>query len=279
MHSHQVLGLPVEPVETALRIADPVVDVELPGGRAWLTAVRDRALIQVNGIGAFEVEHGSRIRSRLEDGAPSHAVSYWLHSAVASLLLAQRGQFALHASVVEVGGVAVAVCGERGAGKSTTALRLAQRGHPLVTDDVSVLRPGDGVKVHPLGYPVRVLPESAQRLGLDTSRARRVPRQLKLVLPAPSGAAPLRLAAIAELEHNGRSKVRSMRVRGAKAHWTVDRNTHRGWLFRLLWEAEIFAWAGQIAAAVPVHTVTRPGKGWTVDAVAETVEAIASGGG
>jgi hypothetical protein len=279
MEAHQLLGVPVEPVDTSSRIADPVLDVELPGGRAWLTAVRDHALLRVYGIGAFEVERGSRIRLRSEAGAPAHAVSFWLHSAVASLLLAQRGQFALHASVVQVAGVAVAVCGERGAGKSTTALRLAQRGHPLVTDDVSVLRPGDGVKVHPLGYPVRVLPQSAERLGLDTSRARRVPRQLKLVLPAPARVSPLPLAAIAELEHDGRSKVRSIQVRGAQAHWTVDRNAHRGGLFRLLWEAEIFAWAGKVAAAVPVHTVTRPAEGWTVDAVAETVEEIASGRG
>jgi hypothetical protein len=279
MEGHQLLGVPLEPMKATMRMADPVVDVELPGGRAWLTAVPDRALLRVYGIGAFEVERGHRIRLRPEAGAPSRAVSYWLHSAVASLLLAQRGQFALHASVVQVAGVAVAVCGERGAGKSTTALRLAQRGHPLVTDDVSVLALGDGVKVHPLAYRVRVLPESARRLGLDTSRARRVPRQLKLVMPAPSGVSSLPLAAIAELEHDGRAKVSSIRVRGAKAHWTVDRNAHRGWLFRLLWEAEMFAWAGKVAATVPVHAVTRPAEGWTVDAVAETVEEIAAGRG
>jgi hypothetical protein len=273
MGSQPLLGVAVELAEGPFDIAEPIFDRPLPGGRARLAAARDRAVLHVQGVGSFAIEHGNRIRLAPENGAAPDAAARWLNGTVATLLLAQRGQFALHASVAEIDGAAVALCGPRRAGKSTTALRLAQRGHPLVTDDVSVLAPGDPVMVHPLVHPVRVLPETAERLGLDTSEAKQGPRQLKLVLPAPSRP-PLPLAAIALLRRDGSHDVSAVRLRGADAHWVVGSNTHRGGIFRLLWEAEIFTWAARVSSAVPVHAISRPGEGWTVDAVADAVEKL-----
>jgi hypothetical protein len=65
-------------------------------------------------------------------------------------------------------------------------------------------------------------------------------------------------------------------VRGARAQWLVGLNTYRADLLSELWESEMFGWAGAVAATVPVHVVARPDDGWTVDAVADAVEQIAS---
>jgi hypothetical protein len=268
----EVLGVAVEPAAPPPPIADPIVDAALPGGRTRLVAVRDRAVVLIDGIGSFEIEGGRRVRFAPEAGASLEAAGPWLEATVPTLLLAQRAQFALHASVVDVGGAAVAISGVRGAGKSTTALRLTQRGHALVTDDVSVLIPGDEVSVHPLARPVRVFPETAERLGLDTSGARRIPSQAKVALPAPAGA-PLPLAAVAVLAVEG-GAVTSTRLHGAAAAWAIVENTHRGGLYRSLWEREMFEWAGQVAACVPVHQVTRPDDRWSVDEVADAVAAV-----
>lgn len=53
----------------------------------------------------------------------------------------QRGVFPLHAATVQIGARTVALMGESGSGKSTLAFTLMQRGHRLLSDDVSVLVP------------------------------------------------------------------------------------------------------------------------------------------
>src|SRR3954470_519723 len=162
----KLLDVPVEHTDEPLDLADPIVSSLLPGGRVHLSAIRDRALLRVDGVGAFEVEGGTRIRFAPQRSAMPGPENRILRAAVASLLLAQRGQFALHASVAVVGGVTVALCGSRGAGKSTTVLRLEQRGHRVVTDDLTPLRiAGRDLIVEPLTEIVRVLPETAARLG------------------------------------------------------------------------------------------------------------------
>ncbi|MCE9601020.1 MAG: hypothetical protein K8S21_02240 [Gemmatimonadetes bacterium] len=55
--------------------------------------------------------------------------------------LRRRGLLALHASAVVIAGRAIGIVGPGGTGKSTTATALVLRGHPLVTDDILVLRP------------------------------------------------------------------------------------------------------------------------------------------
>jgi hypothetical protein len=274
MNDTQLLDVQVESTREPLGLEDPLVDRPLPGGRAHLKAVRDRAVLRVDGVGAFAIEHGARVRFAREPGASRGAGAPFLRTTVAGLLLAQRGRFALHASVAEVAGASIAVCGPRGAGKSTTVLRLEQRGHALVTDDLTALRICDDVIVEPLSGHVRVFSETAEQLGVDTSAAECGP--FKLLLPvARQHSRPLR--AVVVLGGGGEGAVGVRRLHGAEAGWALATNTYRGALFRAIWETEMFAWAGAVAARVPVHSVTRPARGWTVDAVADAVEEIAEG--
>jgi hypothetical protein len=76
-------------------------------------------------------------------------------------LLRLQGVLSLHASVVQVGESAVLLVGERGAGKSTIAGALAQRGHAIMSDDVAAVTHDAGAwKVHS-GYPrLRLRPDA-----------------------------------------------------------------------------------------------------------------------
>lgn len=271
----ELLGVDVEVASATAEVANPIVDGPLAGGAAHLVADRATAVLTVPEVGAFAVAGGRSIR--FEPAAadvPAGLVSMWLHGSVAALLLAQRGRFALHASVVEVDGSGIALTGERGAGKSTTALRLVQRGHRLVTDDVSPMD-GDPVTVHGYSRPIHVFPQAAEGLGLDVSGARPIfEDHPKLSLPVPSGR-PLPVAAIVRLGTGAEHEIVTDRLEGAQAHWLVSMNTYRTELLGRLWEPELFAWAGALAAKLPVYAVTRPADGWTVDGVADAVEQIA----
>jgi hypothetical protein len=95
----------------------------------------------------------------LEDAAT------YLLGPVLGLLLRLRGVTCLHASAVAFGENAVAFVGSEGAGKSTTAAALAQRGHAILSDDVVTLAEGNGsFFIHP-AYPYLCLwPESVESL-------------------------------------------------------------------------------------------------------------------
>lgn len=75
-------------------------------------------------------------------------------STLTALLLAFRGSIPLHGTAVEIDGEAVLICGASGAGKSTLAAGLIALGARLISDDLSVIVPGDGTGA-PVLYPGR----------------------------------------------------------------------------------------------------------------------------
>ncbi len=58
-------------------------------------------------------------------------------------LLRLRGVTCLHSSVVAIDGNAIAILGQSGAGKSTTAAALAARGLPILADDIAAIIPDE----------------------------------------------------------------------------------------------------------------------------------------
>lgn len=82
-----------------------------------------------------------------------------------------RGILCLHASAVVVNGVAVALCGPPGAGKSTTAGAFAAAGHEALCDDLTALGDdGTTIVAQPAYGHLRVWKES-ERILLGTAGA------------------------------------------------------------------------------------------------------------
>ncbi|MBW3571909.1 MAG: serine/threonine protein kinase [Gemmatimonadetes bacterium] len=121
--------------------------------------------------GAFRLRYGDGCEYHVDAAAarvactwPAHftaedAATYLL-GPVFGLVLRLRGIPALHASAVAIDGMAVALVGPAGAGKSTTAAALAARGHALLADDVLGLRAAaEGVAVQPAYPHLRLWPD------------------------------------------------------------------------------------------------------------------------
>ena len=91
---------------------------------------------------------------------------------VMPLLLAERGDLALHAAVLARDGRAVAFCGASMRGKSTLAAELAARGYALLGDDSAVLSL-DGDDGHArLARAVGLAAAPARRAGAARPRPR-----------------------------------------------------------------------------------------------------------
>ena len=76
-----------------------------------------------------------------------------------------RGTLCLHGCVMKMGEHAIAIVGESGAGKSTTAAALAKLGHAILSDDIAVLNECEQYWLVQPGYPrLRLWPDSINTL-------------------------------------------------------------------------------------------------------------------
>ena len=99
----------------------------------------EHILFQAQGVGRFLLTQGREVQFEPEDATAAADCAIYLQGSVFGMLLHQRGLIVLHASAVEVNGKAVLICGRSGLGKSTLAAALCQRGHRLLSDDVSAI--------------------------------------------------------------------------------------------------------------------------------------------
>jgi hypothetical protein len=99
-----------------------------------------------------------------ENSSFEEATAY-LIGPVLGVLLRYRGVVCLHGSAVAKQGRAIAFVGQPGAGKSTTAAALAQRGYTLLADDIAALEERAGVfYVHPAYPGLSLWPKSLELL-------------------------------------------------------------------------------------------------------------------
>ncbi len=168
-------------------------------GPTWQIAGK-QFLLRIPDIARFLLSAGSEIVVTPESEAATADIPIFILGTVFGILLHQREQIVLHASAVRVGGKAVLFCGASGAGKSTIAAALAQRGHPLVTDDfctVAASGPGAPV-VYPDGRQLKLWAQAIDRLDLAEQRGESVRKSLEkfYVEPAQAFTEPLVLGAV-----------------------------------------------------------------------------------
>jgi hypothetical protein len=192
------------------RDPDGAVTLSIDAGARGYRLVAD-------GYGAFAVAHDGRsVACAPSDPEPWRWQRYLIGQVLPFASVA-RGLEVLHASAVEIGGRAVAFSGPRGAGKTSLALRLVQRGARFLADDVVALESGrDGLVAHPgaavaslrhgeaaamggsdlaeLGTPVG-RDEEAQRMVIERRGAATRLAALYLLDREASGLEPIRVPA------------------------------------------------------------------------------------
>ena len=269
------------PVDATVHVGDTVTDPpddplleESEADGHSLVASRDWFQINLPGVGTIEVEGGSAVLLVPDPGCEPADVAPYLEGTVAAILLAQRGCFALHANAVRVAGSVVAICGPRGAGKSTTSMRLVQRGHALLADDFSPLRFTETeVLVDGTGRRPRVTLETVAKLGLDlpSSTPQRVDG--KLVLPKLPRVRE-RLDLIVDLGVGEASpEVEVTSLRGLRALVAIEQNAYLTSVMQALWRGQLLQWAARVSAAVPVVRLRRSEGVPSVDDVVTQIEA------
>jgi hypothetical protein len=279
----QALLLPI----TAVRVRPSAL---LPGDGAFTVS-------EIAGRGFFQLTYSDGTRFLMDHGAtriwgePGLKLSYddlciYLLGPVMGFVLRQRGTVTLHASSLVFHGRAVALVGEAGAGKSTTAAALALRGWPVLAEDVCALADlGGHYQVLP-GYPrVCLWPDSVdflfssrdalplmvsgwekRFLALDGSRAQ-----------FASSSAPL--AAIFLLaERSAQDSAPCIEpVSQREALLQLVRNTYMNWYLDRHQRAEEFEVLTRLVASINCFRVTPSSDPARLSALAELIESHVSG--
>jgi hypothetical protein len=280
VHSYNVSGLSVRS-EIALPglfapIGDSEPDVTIrccpvpqsldnpaAAGPTWQMA-GERFLLRIPDIARFLLSNGREIAFEPEPEARHDDIPIFLLGTVFGILLHQREQVVLHASAVRINGKAVLFCGSSGAGKSTIAAALVQRGYPLVTDDIcAIAMTAERVPmVYPDGRQLKLWAQSIDRLDLAERRGDRVRNSLEKFYVEPEGALsdPLPLGAVYALR-----ETRPPHVSGIERPNVVDaalilrRNAYRPMMVsRMGQRAHYFHAATTIAGAAGIFNLTRP---------------------
>ncbi len=225
---------------------------------------------------------GRRIAGRLLNGALQDVLQSYILSHVISFALLKLGMEPLHSTAVAIDGGAVGFMGDSGFGKSTLGAAFLQHGHPVLTDDLLIVRKeSGGVYAYP-GHPrVKLFPEIARALfGQRVNAMFRDPYSLKVAIPVDPelitpGAIPLRAVYVirptAAGSHSERVTIRSLNPR--RAFLDLITNTVNTVVTEPDRLARQFDQAGWLCTSIPVKSLSYPRH---LSRLAAVVEAVRS---
>ena len=264
--------------------------IEAPDETRVTWAARpDEWLHEIDGVARYFVtDGGSDVRIEPNGGDPADLRAFLLASTLGAILH-QKKLFVLHAGAVATPSGAVAVCGPSGTGKSTTLAELERRGHPVLSDDKTVVRFDADAPEVLSGFPtLRLWHDAVDRIGEDAGALPALRDGIAKYLYRASSfqreRATLKLLVVLhQRRENGPAEPDGTEHPGGV--WTMPLTPHDGVgvILRQTYRRRIvdgsglrrehFGWAARLAAAVPVVRVVRPREGESVGAVVDAIEA------
>lgn len=217
---------------------------------------------------------GSDVSVISPDGSTLEDAATYLLGPVLGFAMRLRGITCLHASVVAVGGDAIAIAGPAGAGKSTVAACFSAMGRAVLSDDIAALAERGGmVHVQPAYPQIRLWPDSVAMLyGAPDALPRLTPtwdkRALALTQLGAFQQQPLPLRAVYVLgEDRDRVEPAIEDVAGAERLLVLLTNTYVGYLLDRPMRHQEFDSLARLASSVHVRRVIRPGGATSVGAI------------
>jgi hypothetical protein len=132
---------------------------------------KDHAILHFKNIAKFILSNGQEIIVLPAPYADNRSIQQYLIGTVMAVLLYQRGHLVLHASAININGLAVAFMGETNYGKSSLAALLNSEGYSVLSDDVTALSKVKNIKKFMTlpGFPyVKISSEIAEYLNFKS---------------------------------------------------------------------------------------------------------------
>jgi hypothetical protein len=238
-----------------------------------------KLLLRVDGVARYLITDGNRIVIERDPAAQDIDLRVFLLGSAFGALLHQRQDLVLHGSAIEWEGEAVVFMGVSGVGKSTTSTAFRKRGHPVLTDDLCVVRPGpDGRMLAYPGFPQSKLwLDSLEKLDFSPDSLIRIREKIeKRALPLGEDfcADPLPIKKLYLLRSHNEEEIKLVPSQGPGKFSVLKNNTYRfGYLAGIDGKTGHFQQALQLAQQAPVSIAIRPREGFKLDEFVAALEA------
>lgn len=189
---HLPVGQGKPDVVIRYRHTPTVLDPPTDAGVCYQTGP-DQLLLQIEDTARYWVRSGSSIAITPAPVAEAAAVRLFLLGSALGGLLHQRGDLVLHGSSILTPPGAVIFLGASGMGKSTLAAGFWQRGYPVLTDDVAVIRATAlGLRLFPGAPQIKLWADSCHHLQQDLGQLQPIRHKLhKYLLPLAQSLDPV----------------------------------------------------------------------------------------
>jgi len=231
-------------------------------------------------ICSYYVKEGKEITIELQDDADEKSVRLFLLTNAMAALLHQRNKVALHAGAVVTNDGLIIICGDSGAGKSTTISALQQKGYKVFADDVVVLEEdAQGKVIAFASYPtIKLWEDSLEKLGVgeltEEAKLREHVAKYKLHFHEEFTREPLPVNRVFVLKKNETLSAPTIHpLSGVQAFTELYSNLYRTSLMNSLEKRNLlFNSISGLAGKIPVQQIERPTEGNSIDKVLALIQ-------
>ncbi len=232
-----------------------------PGRYLMVDPAAGTILLRIADRVRFLVQDGCRVTVDRMNREEQDSWRLFFLGTVLGYLCHQRGVFPLHAATLRVDDRTIAIAGPPGAGKSTLAYALSQRGHRPLSDDVTVIRDGaDRVEIVPAFPRLKLWRSALDAAGVGTGGLKRVRPQLEKFDLRPQGdfdLAPLSLDAVLVLGEAPDAAL--SRLAPTAAFPAIQAHVSRRLTaIALGHQGRLFTTTARIVSTVPIYRLLRP---------------------
>lgn len=243
-------------------------------GYPYFQAKENVMWLDIADVGRFLMSNGKQMTVAPIAGADPAIVRLFLLSSCMSALLMQRDLFVLHGNAIKIGNACISFVGDSGVGKSTLSGAFFKRGYSLLADDVCVIN--QDLHVLPSIPQIKLWPDSANKLGINTQTLRRVrPGFDKVAFPLTEQfhVDPLPLRVIYCLNASS-DAFGAQRIMGVHKIMPLQQHVYRRYYLKgLAKEKKYYEQCARLATEVEVVNLVRPADGFQLDAFVDYIEA------
>jgi hypothetical protein len=242
-------------------------------------------LHHIPNVASYYAANGRAICIEPKAEADEKSIRLFLLSNAIAAILHQRSMIPLHASAVYHDDGIVLFCGRSGAGKSTTATALQQKGYTVFSDDVCVLQNNEnGVLVTLPSYPmIKLWEDSFVKIGLEAAaeedKIRPEMAKYARFYHDDFDITPKKIKRVFILDNGNTNDVLEIKKLGPIAAFKLlQQNTYRHVQMNGMKKRDVhFAMISKLAGEVAVYKISRSNHGNTIEELLTLVESNLAG--